>query len=63
MAKVLTEIEYRPGHYYPKGTFTFTEAEVRDIVGAPTQEEDGLCLCGEKTEECSEAYAHMTSGV
>lgn len=54
------EIEYRPGHYYPKGTFT--EAEVRDLVGAPTQEEEEHCICGERLEDCKEGYVHMTSG-
>jgi len=47
------EIEYRPGHYYPKGTFT--ESEVRDIVGAPTREEEEMCVCGDRIEDCKTA--------
>jgi hypothetical protein len=54
------EIEYRPGHYYPKGTFT--ESEVRDIVGAPTREEEELCVCGDRIEDCKQGYEHMTHG-
>ena len=57
------EVEFRPGHYYPKGTFTpVDEATVRDMVGAPTELEDQYCICGELLEECDEGYVHMTSG-
>jgi len=57
------DIEFRPGHYYPKGTFNpVDEATVRDIVGAPTPEEEKFCVCGELIEECDEGYVHMTSG-
>tara|TARA_Y100000389_G_scaffold139992_1_gene137798 strand:+ start:1310 stop:1531 length:222 start_codon:yes stop_codon:yes gene_type:complete len=63
LSRPLTEIEFRPGHYYPKGTFTpADEATVRDIVGAPTPEEEKFCVCGELIEECDEGYVHMTSG-
>ena len=57
------EVEFRPGHYYPKGTFkSADEATVRDMVGAPTELEEQYCVCGELLEECDEGYVHMTSG-
>lgn len=40
-----------------------TEAEVRDLVGAPTLEEEEHCICGERLEDCKEGYEHMTHGV
>jgi hypothetical protein len=40
-----------------------SEAEVRDIVGAPTLEEEEHCVCGERLEECKDSYSHMTHGV
>ena len=40
-----------------------SEAEVRDIVGAPTREEEEYCICGDKIDECDDAYVHMSSGV
>ena len=39
-----------------------SEAQVRDIVGAPTREEEEYCICGERIEECKDGYVHMTSG-
>ncbi len=39
-----------------------TEAQIRDAVGAPSREEDELCMCGELLSECKEAYEHMTMG-
>ena len=39
-----------------------TEAEVRDLVGAPTQEEEEHCICGERPEDCKDSYEHMTQG-
>ena len=38
------------------------EAIVRDIVGAPTVEEEEHCVCGKRIEECDDAYDHMTNG-
>lgn len=40
-----------------------SEAEVRDIVGAPTKEEEEHCICGERLEDCKDGYEHMTHGV
>ena len=40
-----------------------TEAQVRDLVGAPEYEAIDTCLCGELLESCPDAYVHMTSGV
>jgi hypothetical protein len=42
---------------------TLDESQVRDIVGAPTLEEDAHCMCGKKINECEDSYVHMTSGV
>ena len=39
-----------------------TEAQVRDLVGAPTPEEEQTCVCGEDIDECPDAYEHMTHG-
>jgi hypothetical protein len=39
-----------------------SESQVRDMVGAPTIEEDEHCVCGKRTEECDDAYDHMTHG-
>jgi len=40
-----------------------TEAQVRSLVGAPSQEESETCMCGKKLNECDESYEHMTHGV
>ena len=42
---------------------TMTEDYMRSFVGAPTIEEDAICVCGEELESCPDAYVHMTSGV
>ena len=39
-----------------------TEAQIRDMVGAPTPEEEQTCVCGEDIDVCPEAYEHMTHG-
>ena len=44
------------------GEQTLTEADIRDMVGAPDPEEEKYCLCGELLSECDEGYVHMTSG-
>jgi len=46
---------YESGHVY-------TEAQVRDIVGAPTELESEYCMCGELLNKCNDAYGHMTHG-
>ena len=38
------------------------EAEVRNIVGAPTHEEEEHGVCGERIEDCKDAYDHMSNG-
>ena len=40
----------------------FTESEVRSIVGAPTQQEEETCMCGELLAKCPDAYDHMSHG-
>ena len=42
---------------------TMSEDYVRSLVGAPTIEEEEVCICGENLESCPESYVHMTSGV
>jgi len=46
---------YEAGH-------VFSESEIRDLVGAPTREEEDYCICGELIEQCKDGYVHMTSG-
>jgi len=43
--------------------FPMTEAEVRDLVGAPTIEEQETCACGDPVDTCPDNYEHMTHGV
>ena len=40
-----------------------TEDQIRDMVGAPTREEEEYCMCGKKIVNCKESYEHMTHGV
>ena len=40
-----------------------TEDQIRSAVGAPSIEEEGTCMCGEKLDICPDAYEHMTHGV
>ncbi len=54
--RLLAEQSFRGGKQ------KYTEAEIRDMVGAPSIDEDDICGCGEKLEECPEAYSHMTMG-
>lgn len=44
------------------GEQRYTESQIRDLVGAPSLEEDGDCICGQAITDCNEAYVHMTSG-
>lgn len=44
------------------GEQRYTEAQIRDLVGAPSIEEEDECLCGNKIKDCDEAYVHITSG-
>lgn len=46
---------YEAGH-------VFSEAEIRDLVGAPTELESEYCVCGELLNTCKHAYEHMTHG-
>ena len=39
-----------------------SESQIRDIVGAPSIEEENECLCGKQIEDCEDAYEHITSG-
>ena len=41
----------------------YTEAQIRDMVGAPSLEENELCCCGDKIDDCANSYDHMTHGV
>ena len=55
-AKLLAECSIRDGEQ------RYTEDQIRDMVAAPSIEEEKYCLCGEELESCPEAYVHMTSG-
>lgn len=45
------------------GEQRYTEADIRDMVGAPSKEEEEYCLCGKKLSDNSlECYSHMTQG-
>ena len=44
------------------GEQKLTEDQIRDMVGAPTLEEEEYCICGDKIEDCPDGYVHMTSG-
>lgn len=46
---------YEAGH-------VFSEAQIRDLVGAPTEQESEYCMCGEVLNKCTDAYEHMTHG-
>lgn len=46
---------YEAGH-------VFSEAEIRDLVGAPTELESQYCMCGELLNKCKDSYGHMTHG-
>lgn len=45
------------------GEQRYTEDQIRAMVGAPTQEEENTCMCGEPINECDDAYSHMSHGV
>lgn len=45
------------------GEQTLTEDQIRSMVGAPSREEEEYCICGDKIDECKDAYVHMSSGV
>jgi hypothetical protein len=45
------------------GKQRYTESQIRDMVGAPSIEEDQLCGCGDNINICPDAYEHMTCGV
>ena len=45
------------------GEQRYTEAQIRAIVGAPSLEENELCCCGDKIDDCADSYSHMTHGV
>ena len=44
------------------GEQRYTEAQIRDMVGAPTIEEEETCICGDPLETCPDSYEHMTHG-
>lgn len=56
-AKLLAECSIRDGKQ------RYTEDQIRSMVGAPSNEEDGLCPCGKILESCPDSYVHMSSGV
>jgi hypothetical protein len=45
------------------GKQRYTESQIRDMVGAPSIDEDQICGCGDNINTCPEAYEHMTHGV
>ena len=56
MYKLLAEQSVRDGEQ------RYTEAQIRDMVGAVDIEEEGLCMCGKEVDKCPDAYSHMTMG-
>jgi hypothetical protein len=55
--KLLAEQSVRDGEQ------RYTESQIRDMVGAPSIEEDQVCGCGKDVKTCPDAYEHMTHGV
>lgn len=58
-----SEIEFRRGYYYPKGTFDLTIEDVLPPMPGDADyvdQENGQCCCGEYN--CAEEYVHWTSG-
>ncbi len=49
---------------YVRGEMYMNEDMIRDMVGAPTREEEEneLCMCGEPLDTCPDAYSHVTMG-
>lgn len=45
------------------GKQRWSESQIRDMVGAPSIEEDQICGCGDDINICPDAYEHMTHGV
>ena len=45
------------------GKQRYTESQIRDMVGAPSIEEESTCMCGELINDCEDAYTHITHGV
>ncbi len=62
MALTYEQIKLLAEQSFVGGKQKYTEAQIRDMVGAPSIEEDELCICGEPLETCDEAYDHMTMG-
>ena len=54
-ARQAAELEAKQGH-------KCSEDQIRSIVGAPSIEEESLCMCGEAIDSCPDAYEHMTQG-
>lgn len=55
--KLLAECSVRDGEQ------RYTEAQIRDMVGAPSIEEEGYCICGKSLDEFDpECYSHMSQG-
>lgn len=40
-----------------------TETQMRNLMGAPDESENDICMCGEPIDTCPDAYGHMTHGV
>jgi len=55
-AKLLAEQSIRDGEQ------RYTEADIRAMVGAPSREEEEMCMCGKHISQCPDAYDHMTHG-
>jgi|TARA_B110000285_G_scaffold162143_1_gene181091 hypothetical protein len=45
------------------GEQRYTESQIRDMVGAPSLEENEMCICGDEIVNCAHSYDHMTHGV
>ena len=39
------------------------DLEAERLSGLLDQQQDNMCICGEKINDCPDAYAHMSDGV
>lgn len=57
MIKLLAECSVRDGEQ------RYTEDQIRDLVGGPSQAEETRCVCGKSLDEYDpDCYVHMSRG-
>jgi hypothetical protein len=57
MIKLLAQQSIRDGEQ------RYTEDHIRDLVGAPSIEEESTCICGKSLDEFdTDCYEHMSRG-